>query len=100
MKPRSPVIVMFLIIAGCSDSVLGAIDKTKAIEIAKQAVEQRDTWADRATYDATPKGDGWTVVVLRIEGIDKDGKPQFVPGGTRYVSIDNKGNVRDYSRGL
>ena len=76
------------------------LTEERVIEIAKQAVDKNDTWADRATYDAKKQSDGtWFVTVWRIEGYDNSGKPQFVTGGHRFVSIDSTGRVVDYVRG-
>jgi hypothetical protein len=66
-----------------------------AIEIAKRAVKANDTWDGRpsATFEAAPDGEGWSVLVWRIVGYDSSGKPQFVPGGHRVITIDRDGNI-------
>ncbi len=56
------------------------LTEEKVIEIARKAVQSNDAWADRAEFEAKKNAAGmWSVAVWRIEGYDKDGKPQFVP---------------------
>ena len=69
----------------------GELGENEILEIAKAQVAKNDTWADRAEYTLTKDKDGWEVEVWRI--------PK-VPGGVRYMSIDRKGNVLKYGRGL
>ena len=76
------------------------LDEKKAIEIARGAVREKDTWADRATYKARQTEEGWTVSVWRIEGYNEEGEPLFTPGGFRTVVIDEQGKVTEYRRGL
>ena len=69
------------------------LDETRVLAIARAAVAANDTWVDRAEFD-TPKRqpDGsWSVLVWR--------RPA-TPGGHRLITIDSKGNVTDYGRGL
>ena len=69
------------------------------VQIAREAVAKNDTWADHATYEASHGTNGWSVMVWRIEGYDTNGKPQFVPGGHRFVQMDEAGKVTSYFRG-
>lgn len=87
-----------------SNTVAGAGTKpvlttNMVIQIAKEAVAKNDTWADRATYQASHGTNGWSVMVWRIGGYDADGKPLFSPGGHRSIEIDEAGNVKNYFRG-
>ena len=76
------------------------LTEQEVIEIAKQAITQNDTWADRATYKAKGDDDGdWSVTVWRITGYDSNGKPKFTPGGHRLVLIDSTGKVTGYMKG-
>jgi hypothetical protein len=74
-------------------------EQTAAIEIAKSIIVRNETWAERATYDASRWGDGWTVIVWRIERFDWLGRPRFTPGGHRLVLIDAGGNAYAYLPG-
>jgi hypothetical protein len=76
-----------------------ALDEAKVIAIAKQAVAAQDTWAERAVYEAKHQQDRWVVMAWRIEGYDSAGKPQFVPGGHRFITIDEHGSIISYIRG-
>ena len=76
------------------------LTEQQVLDIAHKAVQASDTWADRAKSEAKKNADGtWSVMVWRIEGYDKDGKPQFVPGGDRFITIDRRGKVTNYGRG-
>ncbi len=100
-----------MLAAGCSSSShsdrkvspgpsVSQLDVDKVVEIAKRAVAENDTWADRATYKTKQKDDGtWLVIVWRIMGYDANGKPQFTPGGHRFIDIDPMGKVTNYGRG-
>ena len=111
-RPRRPwfrfhllTAVLMMVAASCSrcpsSNPCSRADSgdARVIEIAKDAVRANDTWADRATYEAERDGDGWSVIVWRIEGYGKDGQPQFVPGGHRFIRIDKNWNVVKYQRG-
>lgn len=75
------------------------IDEETIVEIACEVVAANDTWADRAIYEAKRTDGGWSVMVRRIEGYDSAGRPQFVPGGHRIITMDAKGHVTEYFRG-
>ena len=71
----------------------GVLDEAGVLAIARAAVATNDSWLDRAEFE-TPRRqpDGsWRVLVWRI--------PK-TPGGHRFISIDQKGRVTDYGRGL
>jgi hypothetical protein len=70
-----------------------AEEESRIIEIARKAVAENDDWVERAVFP-TPirEADGsWSLRVQRIP---------FTSGGERYLSIDAKGNVTKYGRGL
>lgn len=66
------------------------IREKEILGIAKAQVEKNETWGDRAEYTLKKDETGWTVDVWRL--------PK-VPGGVRYISIDDSGNVLKYVRG-
>jgi len=76
------------------------LTEQQVLDIARKAVQENDTWGDRAQLEAKKNADGtWSATVRRIEGYDNDGKPQFVPGGHRFITVDRQGTVKDYMRG-
>ncbi len=75
------------------------IDEAHAVEIARRAVAANETWANRATYEATCNEDGWSVHVCRIEGYGADGEPLITCGGDRFVEIEKNGRVVRFSVG-
>ncbi len=88
-------IVVLLSVAGCEAQTTTpprnlSTGESRAIEIARGAVEQNDTWSDRATFEPHRAGEGWIVYVERQPA---------VPGGHRWVAIDKAGNVTEYARG-
>jgi len=110
MKPILITLIALVLTVGCSVAphsgrnssltpATAQLDERKAIEIAKHAVAQNDTWADRATYKAKQKDDGtWSVMVWRITGYDDNENPTFTPGGHRLVTVDTTGKVMKYIR--
>jgi hypothetical protein len=69
------------------------LDEAQVLAIARAAVATNDTWLDRAEFE-TPRQqpDGsWQVLVRRLPA---------TPGGDRLITIDEKGNVTRYGRGL
>jgi hypothetical protein len=71
------------------------VDEPEAIEIAKRTIATRETWADRASYEARRHGDGWFVGVWRLSHTP-DGKRLYEFGGHRGIVIDREGNVVEY----
>ena len=69
-----------------------ALDATKVLAIARQAVAANDNWVDRAQFETPERQpDGsWQVMVWRL--------PK-VPGGHRLITIDANGKVAAYRRG-
>ena len=85
---------------GTPEVQTSVLTEEEVIDIARKAVQANDTWAERAEFETTKNADHtWSVTVWRIEGYDEDGKPQFVPGGHRFITIDRQGQVTDYMRG-
>lgn len=95
------IITLAAVVVGCASSSgirrapsdISVLDETKVLAIARQAVATNDTWLDRAEFE-TPKRqpDGsWSVLVWRLPP---------TPGGHRFISIDAKGRLTDYGRGL
>src|SRR5687768_16814257 len=70
----------------------GVVDEAGVLALARAAVATNDTWIDRAEFEKPkPQPDGsWSVLVWR--------RPT-TPGG-RFITIDAKGRVTDYGRGL
>ena len=98
-------IILVAVVVGCGPSSTpaddephaarkaGVLDEIQVLAIAREAVATNDTWIDRAEFE-TPKRqpDGsWRVRVWRL--------PK-VPGGHRFISIDENGQVTAYGRGL
>ena len=75
------------------------ITEASAIELAREAVESQETWADRAIFEVIPRANGWIVVARRVEAYDTDGHPLFSPGGHRTITITAHGKILDYGRG-
>ena len=54
-----------------------------AIETARRAVAERESWPHGAEFTAKPIKDGWAVTAWRIENPNNKGSSRFVPGGFR-----------------
>lgn len=63
------------------------ITEDDAIALAMDAVEQNDSFADSADYDAIPRGNGWQVNVV-----------DDASGAYRMVILDGDGKVIEYKR--
>jgi hypothetical protein len=95
------LLIFTAMIAGCAPSKgtlakkanSGVLDEARVLEIARGAVASNDTWVDRAEFESPERQpDGsWRVIVWRL--------PK-TPGGDRLISIDEKGKVTSYIRGL
>ena len=95
---RSLLILLFsalLITSGCgggpSESDMArrvrapSLSEDQALDKARQAVQQNDSFADSAEYSITPTGDaGWTVTVIGSGG-------EF-----RLIVLDDQGEVLRY----
>lgn len=72
------------------DQPATTLDEDAILRIAKQAVEENDTWAESAEYTVAKDGSEWNVIVWRL--------PK-VPGGHRNITINSSGVVVEYGRG-
>lgn len=72
---------------------VGKLSATQALEVARRAVAENDTWLDRAEFESPQRNSenaGWSVMVWRL--------PK-TPGGHRLIEIDDAGKVIAYHRG-
>jgi hypothetical protein len=83
---------------GCANAGDDRGEQT-AIDAARRAVAERDSWPHGAEFTAKPIKDGWTVTAWRIEYPNNKGASRFVPGGFRSITIDRAGKVTQYFRG-
>ncbi len=89
------LLTALLILSGCGGSPPGGITEPRtttvteeqAIEFAKDAVRQNDSFADSATYSATAIGNGWQINV-----VDEDSD------AFRMIILDTDGGVLEYNR--
>ena len=66
------------------------VSEQDAIQTAKDAVRDRDGWSDAATFEAEPKGNGWTGTVWRGAVDTSD---------MRLILLDAEGEVVMYQEG-
>jgi hypothetical protein len=74
------------------------LDEAKVIEIARKEIESRESWGDKARYEARREGEEWHILILRVDH-SPDGKEVFTPGGQRLVIVDGQGKVIRYLLG-
>ena len=102
---RFLTLAVILVFAGCehstdvSDSnseqneskpVTQPLDQPEILEIAKAEIKMRENWTNDAEYEIELVEKKWDVIVWRL--------PK-TPGGQRYITIDDLGNVIEYTKG-
>ena len=60
-----------------------SVTEQQAIDAAKAAVKEHDNFADKATYQARPSGNGWTIMA------------EYGKQG-RFIALDAEGKVISY----
>ena len=67
------------------------LDEATLLEIARQTVANNDTWVEQAKFQKPKRNDDgtWSVRATRM--------PE-VPGGHRFIVIDQRGRVTGYFR--
>ena len=91
-----PILISLLLSAGgCGGGAVGTstertttVTEDQAIDTAREAVRQHDSFADVAVFEAQPMGNGW-----RVTAEDERS------GDERLIIIDSDGNVTKYQGG-
>ncbi|HOW64512.1 MAG TPA: hypothetical protein P5186_07530 [Candidatus Paceibacterota bacterium] len=58
------------------------------IAVARQVLEQKEQWADRAEWEVKKTRTGWEVVAWRVEHPDRQGSQRYVPWGYSVIELD------------
>jgi hypothetical protein len=99
------ILPLFLLLAGCGDrrARMEHPDDpsgpyAEQIAAARQLLEQREDWADRAEWEVEKSGDGWIVTAWRVEHPDARGPDRYLPWGYSVIDLDRRNIAIDYHR--
>lgn len=98
VKSWMVVITLFLsLLCGCSKRIsrmehpedpLGRY--REQIAAAKQLLEQKESWADRAEWEVLKSANGWEVIAWRVEHPDRKGPDRYLPWGYSVIELDSR----------
>ena len=60
------------------------------IAVAKRLLDQKEDWADLAEWEVIKSGDGWQVIIWRVEHPDRAGPNRDLPWGYSVIEIDSR----------
>ena len=103
MNKELIVIAVLMATVGCGTSTRHFISLTEqsVIEIARKEMLTREPSTTNYVFETKRNEDGtWLVEASRVGGYGQDGRPHYVVGGDRSMTIDDKGHVREFVKGL
>jgi len=98
------IIALFLsLLSGCGGET-GRMERpedTKGryrdqIAVAKQLLEQKEDWANRAEWEVLKTGNGWEVIAWRVEHPESKGSSRYLPWGYSVIELDSRMIAVDY----
>lgn len=60
------------------------------IAVAKQMLERKEQWADRAEWEVLETRDGWEVTAWRVEHPERKGASRYLPWGYSVIDLDRR----------
>jgi hypothetical protein len=66
------------------------------IAAARQLLEQKEDWADRAEWEVKKTADGWEVIAWRVERPQEKGANRYLPWGFSVIELDARMVTVDY----
>lgn len=60
------------------------------IAAAKQVLNQKETWADRAEWEVQKSRGGWEVIAWRVEHPERKGPMRYLPNGYSVIELDER----------
>ena len=66
------------------------------IAAARQLLEQKEDWADRADWEVKKTADGWEVIAWRVEHPQEKGANRYLPWGFSVIELDGRMVAVDY----
>jgi len=68
------------------------------IAAARELLEQKEDWADRAEWEVDQTSDGWKVTAWRVVYPDRKGPERYLPWGFSVIDLDPRLVATDYHR--
>jgi hypothetical protein len=68
------------------------------IAVAKELLEQKETWAGRAEWEVLESRDGWEVIAWRVEHPERKGASRYLPWGYSVIEVDRRMAAVRYRR--
>jgi len=68
------------------------------IAAAKELLEQKEQWADRAEWEVLETRDGWKVIAWRVEHPERKGASRYLPWGYSVIELDRRVVAVSYVR--
>jgi hypothetical protein len=60
------------------------------ISAARNLLEQKEDWANRAEWEVEKTGDGWRITAWRVEHPDAKGANRYLPWGYSVIDLDSR----------
>lgn len=71
---------------------------SEQIAVASKVLQQYENWADRAEWEVTKSGDGWTLIAWRVEHPERKGSDRYLPWGYSVIELDHRLVAVHYTR--
>lgn len=68
------------------------------ISAARELLEQKEDWADRAEWEVEKTGGGWRVTAWRVIYPNRKGAERYLPWGCSVIDLDRRLMATDYHR--
>lgn len=99
------IALSFALLAGCGEQSarMGHPEDPQGryreqIAAARQLLQQKEDWADRAEWEVAQTGNGWRVIAWRVEQPERKGSERYLPWGYSVIELDSRGVAVDYHR--
>ena len=60
------------------------------IAVAKELLEQKEQWVDRAEWEVLESRHGWEVIAWRVEHPERKGASRYLPWGYSVIELDRR----------
>src|SRR5258708_39940403 len=89
------IALLFSLLAGCGGKP-GRMEQAEdpqgryreQIAVAKELLEQKEQWADRAEWEVLESRHGWEVIAWRVEHPERKGASRYLPWGYSVIELD------------
>ena len=93
---RCWIIALFLLLLSGCGGKSGRMERPEdpqgryrqQIAVAKELLEQKEQWADRAEWEVLETRNGWEVIAWRVEHPERKGASRYLPWGYSVIELD------------